>query len=135
MGKATDQITGSKVITDERGEVYGDPSADFDRAARIEAVVSKCPDPRMRHILYMLATKMARLTHSPYHVDSWADIAGYARTAGMVIDADGSGSAGEDSLPYGTAKPNFGPAHDSQPKPRQPHTPEIPAFLRDKKTS
>jgi hypothetical protein len=34
----------------------------------------------------MIADKMARLCHSPTHFDSWLDIAGYARTAVMMLD-------------------------------------------------
>lgn len=74
-------------LTQRRGAQYGHPFVDFSRAAAIKAILADCPDPRLRHILDMLAVKMARLIHTPDHFDSWLDIAGYARTACMVIDA------------------------------------------------
>lgn len=73
-------------VTKERGEVYGHPYDDFGRAAALKAVVAECPDERIRHVLEMICTKMARLIHSPDHLDSWIDVAGYARTAVMVLD-------------------------------------------------
>ena len=73
-------------ITTRRGVDYGHPALDFARASAIQTIVGECPDPRLRHVLYMMATKMARLTHTPGHFDSWLDIAGYARTAMMVLD-------------------------------------------------
>jgi hypothetical protein len=78
----------AKSVTDERGEVYGHPYTDFDRAARLKAVVAECDDPRIRHVLDMICVKMARLIHSPDHLDSWIDIAGYSRTAVMCLDRD-----------------------------------------------
>jgi hypothetical protein len=75
-------------VTDERGETYGHPKHDFDRAARLKAVVAACPDPLVRHALEMICVKMARLIQSPDHLDSWIDIAGYARCGVMITDKD-----------------------------------------------
>lgn len=82
-----DQNTAQKV-TGERGAVYGHPSVDFDRAARLKAVVAECPDPLARHALEMICVKLARLIETPGHVDSAIDIAGYARCLVMVTDRD-----------------------------------------------
>lgn len=73
-------------VTQRRGAVYGHPRVDFDRAARLKAVVSECADPIARHALEMIAVKMARLIETPGHLDSWVDIAGYARTGVMGTD-------------------------------------------------
>jgi len=73
-------------VTQEREEDYGSPSVDFARAAKLKAVVAECVDPPLRHAMEMICVKLARLIHSPDHLDSWIDIAGYARTACMVID-------------------------------------------------
>lgn len=73
-------------VTQDRGAVYGHPADDFDRANRLKAVVAECPDPLVRHALEMICVKMARLLHTPHHLDSFIDIAGYARTAVMCID-------------------------------------------------
>lgn len=75
-------------VNEDRGAVYGHPAEDFAIAAKIKDAIRPCPDPRIRHVLEMIATKMARLCTSPYHLDSWIDIAGYARTATMVMDYD-----------------------------------------------
>lgn len=73
-------------VTDERGSVYGHPSIDFDRAARLKAVIAECADPLVRHTLEMIAVKIARLIQTPDHLDSFIDIAGYARCGVMVTD-------------------------------------------------
>lgn len=73
-------------VTDQRGSVYGHPAVDFDRASRLKAVVAECKDPLIRHALEMICVKMARLIQTPNHLDSLIDIAGYARTAAMVLD-------------------------------------------------
>jgi hypothetical protein len=78
-------------VTADRGKVYGHPYDDFGRAAAIKAAVADCPDLRIRHVLEMIAVKMARLTHSPDHLDSFIDIAGYARTGVMVLDRQKGG--------------------------------------------
>lgn len=73
-------------VTEQRGAVYGHPAVDFDRAARLKAVVQECSDPLIRHALEMICVKVARLIQTPSHLDSLIDIAGYARTASMVLD-------------------------------------------------
>lgn len=81
-------MTDPKKLTDERGAVYGHPAIDFDRAARLKAVVAEVPDARLRHALEMICVKMARLIQTPTHLDSWDDIAGYARCGRMVVEYD-----------------------------------------------
>jgi hypothetical protein len=75
-------------VTQKRGKDYGRPEDDFLRAYLIKNQLVDCVDLRMRHVLEMIATKMSRLCANPYHFDSWLDIAGYARTALMVMDSD-----------------------------------------------
>lgn len=74
-------------ITDARGNVYGHPSVNFDRIQRLRAVVAECQDPLAREALDMICVKVARLIQTPTHVDSWLDIAGYARCGVMVTDS------------------------------------------------
>lgn len=73
-------------VTHRRGAVYGDARENFHRVVRIKEVVAECPDPLVRHVLEMIAMKMARLIQTPDHLDSWVDIAGYARCGVMVTD-------------------------------------------------
>jgi hypothetical protein len=73
-------------VTQRRGASYGHPADDFARVAKIAEVVRECDDPLIQHVLYMIAVKMCRIVETPDHLDSWIDIAGYARTAAMVMD-------------------------------------------------
>ena len=75
-----------QTVTQQRGEIYGPPSVDFDRAARLKAVVVECKDPQIKHALEMICVKLARLIQSPDHLDSAIDVAGYARTIAMILD-------------------------------------------------
>ena len=74
-------------VTQQRGEVYGHPRVDFDRAVRIQKVIAECDDVLVRHALDRIALKIARLIQTPDHLDSWIDIAGYCRCALMCMDA------------------------------------------------
>ena len=86
MYATEDFDTAIRRVTQDRGRVYGDAADNFRRASALMEVVDECGDPLVRVALRMICMKMARLIHSPRHVDSLIDIAGYARTACMVID-------------------------------------------------
>lgn len=75
-------------LTQVRGRVYGHPYDDFARANLIKQAVADCSHPQIRHALEMIGVKMARLVHSPAHIDSVVDIAGYARTIAMILDEE-----------------------------------------------
>lgn len=75
-----------QVVNVDRMAVYGHPSIDFARVAAMKAVVAECKDPLVRHVLEMICVKVCRLIQTPDHLDSWQDIAGYARTGVMVTD-------------------------------------------------
>lgn len=78
----------ASTITIERGAIYGHPADDFRNVAMGANVILKCKDPLLRHALYMIWVKICRLVESPDHLDSWIDIAGYARTGVMVLDRE-----------------------------------------------
>ena len=87
MSERVDQFNAAvNRVNDDRAAEYGHPRVNFDRIHRIKLVVAECPDPLMRHVLEMIAVKMARLIETPDHLDSLIDIAGYARTGVMVTD-------------------------------------------------
>jgi len=73
-------------ITQDRMDEYGHPSVDFRRVCQIKAAVEGCQDPLVRHCLEMIGVKMARLTHTPDHLDSIIDIGGYARCIALILD-------------------------------------------------
>ena len=75
-----------QAVNKERMKDYGHPLEHFAISAAIKKAVQSCEDPELRHALEMIADKMARLCHKPTHLDSWIDIAGYARTAMLVMD-------------------------------------------------
>lgn len=76
----------TQTITQERGAIYGHPADDFGRLSKMAEGIADCKDETIRHALYMILAKVARLAHTPDHLDSWIDIAGYARTGVMVLD-------------------------------------------------
>ncbi|MEI8295919.1 MAG: DUF6378 domain-containing protein [Alphaproteobacteria bacterium] len=79
--KTTDQIL------EQRGEVYGD----FYEGVSLEALILNSMTDRYEehhglsmdpvHVIYLskIVMKLSRLAVSPNHLDSWTDIAGYAR--------------------------------------------------------
>lgn len=76
-------------ITQIRGADYGPPRQDFERAQAIfKAIMGDGADvdPAVCHVFYMMAVKLARLRVTPTHLDSWIDIAGYARCGVTVTD-------------------------------------------------
>lgn len=87
MTRLSEFDTESSVITNSRS-AYGPPKEDFRRAVAMKAVVSECRDPLVRHVLEMLCVKISRLIQTPDHLDSWIDIAGYARTGVMVSEKE-----------------------------------------------
>ena len=73
-------------VTLDRRNVYGRPVDTYRRIAAIRAVIDECQDPQIREILGMIATKVVRLVQTPDHLDSWIDVAGYARCGVMLLD-------------------------------------------------
>jgi hypothetical protein len=73
-------------VTQDRGDVYGHPLENFGRSQALKALVKDCSDVACREALEQICVKIARLCRTPDHVDSWVDIAGYARTAVMALD-------------------------------------------------
>lgn len=72
-------------VNEERGKNYGHPLDNFRRAASMQAVISECRDKELQIALNEIAMKISRIIQTPDHVDSWIDIAGYARTGVMIL--------------------------------------------------
>jgi hypothetical protein len=92
----TDKIT---EITTERGKNYGHPIKHFAtttamfcvwREARLDTkAASKLTTQQemaLRHGVYMILDKLARMSENPEHRDNIDDIQGYAKCIGMVLD-------------------------------------------------
>ncbi|WP_295133067.1 DUF6378 domain-containing protein [uncultured Reyranella sp.] len=73
-------------VTLDRRDIYGAPADTYRRIAAMRAIVDECQDPQIREILAMVVTKIARLVQTPSHIDSWVDVAGYARCGVMLLD-------------------------------------------------
>jgi hypothetical protein len=73
-------------VTLDRRDVYGPPSDTYRRIAAMRAIVDECQDPEIREVLGMIVTKVVRLVQTPTHLDSWIDVAGYARCGVMLLD-------------------------------------------------
>lgn len=74
------------VVTEDRRHVYGAPVDTYRRISALRGIVDECPDVQVREILGMIVTKVARLIQTPTHLDSWVDVAGYARCGAMLLD-------------------------------------------------
>lgn len=74
------------LVNAERRAIYGHPADNFRRIAAIDAIIAECPDPVVRVALSAIGTKLCRLVQTPDHLDSFIDIAGYARCGVMILD-------------------------------------------------
>lgn len=75
----------ARITSQDRQEVYGHPIDDFGKVAKMtQPIIESDIDPRLKHALYMIQVKIARLLNTPDHIDSIVDIAGYANTYSMV---------------------------------------------------
>lgn len=91
----------SGLVNSQRQSVYGHPLEHFEKSMRIKAALrfGYAGPPALMHAMEMIADKLARLSKSPDHFDSWLDIAGYARTAVLILDKfDGDATALEQAL-------------------------------------
>lgn len=71
----------------DRQEVYGHPIDDFAKVTEMaKPILESNIDPVLKHALYMIQVKVARLLNTPGHRDSIVDIAGYANTYAMCAE-------------------------------------------------
>ena len=72
-------------ISGPRQRDYGSPEPSFTRTGRMWAAILGVPEVTAEQVAAcMIAVKLARLSESPNHRDSWDDIAGYAALGGEV---------------------------------------------------
>lgn len=70
-------IRANELVNGARQKDYGPPKVNFDRIARIWAAVLGTEITHQQVIQCMIGLKLARLSETPDHEDSWLDIAGY----------------------------------------------------------
>jgi len=72
----------SDIIRGDRAADYGDAWQNHSRIARIWSEILDLEVKPEQVYMCMIAVKLARLTNTPEHLDSWVDIAGYAALGG-----------------------------------------------------
>jgi hypothetical protein len=78
LGKKSLLQEADDLINGPRQEAYDDPKRNHQRIAVLWSVILGKEVTYQQVIQCMIAVKLARLIHSPDHLDSWKDIAGYA---------------------------------------------------------
>lgn len=85
----------------DRQRVYGHPADDFEKVSKMaKPILQSDIDPRLRHALYMIQVKIARLLNTPEHADSIVDIAGYANTYAMILERIQEENKPKEDLPF-----------------------------------
>lgn len=80
------------LVEGDRQDVYGHPYDNFGDIAHLVSLLdNRDIPPRLKHAMYMVLVKIARLLNSPTHEDSWVDISGYALTALKVLEKESEG--------------------------------------------
>lgn len=72
----------------ERNETYGSVASNFSRAATIATALIGHPITAQQIGLIQIAVKLSRICETPTHLDSHADIAGYAACAYEAATSD-----------------------------------------------
>ena len=76
------------LIYGDRQQEYGPAKENLQNIADLWSVVLGIPVTADQVALCMIQVKVARLTRSPDHTDSWVDIAGYVGVKQKMIDGD-----------------------------------------------
>ena len=86
--RATALLNETAEIVRERGLVYGSPSVNHLRIAKLWSVYLERAIEPEQVAMCMALVKIARLIESPKHVDSYADAAAYLAIAAEISNLD-----------------------------------------------
>ena len=86
--RATTLLNETAEIVRERGLVYGSPSVNHLRIAKLWSVYLERAIEPEQVAMCMALVKIARLIESPKHVDSYADAAAYLAIAAEISNLD-----------------------------------------------
>ncbi len=75
-------------VLEERQKTYGDFEELSYRKVRLLSTVGNMPTEAMAEALSQICTKLSRISHTPKHVDSWRDIAGYATLIVNILEKE-----------------------------------------------
>ena len=67
------------IVEGDREQTYGSPTVNLARIAAMWEIIFQQPVSQQQVCLAMMALKLARAIHDPYHRDNLVDICGYAR--------------------------------------------------------
>jgi len=95
-------------VNGPRQQTYGDPKQNFGLAAVIWSQILGVEVDPDQVALCMIGLKISRLTETPNHPDSWADIAGYAALGAEVASAGDGAILGVVTPPEPEPKPEVG---------------------------
>lgn len=79
--------TAAQLINGDRRQTYGDAQESFGRIAALWSIILNTQVSPADVARCMVAMKLARLSGSDEHRDSWVDIAGYAALGAEVAGA------------------------------------------------
>jgi len=74
-------------VNGERSQSYDEPEDNFGRTAQLWSAYLTVDITAVDVAVLMVLLKIARLMHTPGHVDSWVDIAGYAACGADVASS------------------------------------------------
>ena len=86
--RATSLLNETAEIIKNRGLVYGSPSVNHRRIAKLWSVYLERAIEPEQVAMCMALVKIARLIESPKHVDSYADAAAYLAIAAEISNID-----------------------------------------------
>ena len=84
MNRAEILAAASQAVTVDRQSSHGNPEDSFGDIARIWSVRTGVTITAAQVTIMLIDLKTVRAWGNPAHVDSWADIAGYAACGGEI---------------------------------------------------